>query len=470
MQGDYVFLLWAAVVSTTRPRRPTFLDTNMPRMPPAPAKTGRKPEGLPTRILPILYFGVARVALACAFAAVALDPVAVAGFFYHARIVAIVHLVTLGWISGSILGALYVVGPLALRMPMPARRLDYWAWALFTIGTMGMVSHFWTESFNGMAWSAVMVVFGFVLVSVSVLRNLRAAPINRAVKLHIALAFLNVLGAGSMGVLLGFDKVFHYLPGYVLSNVYAHAHLAAVGWALMMVVGIGYRMLPMILPSAIPDGKSVYLSAVLLEIGVVGLFITLVTGSRWVLFFALVIAGGVTAFLGHVVWMKGHARPAPAALPQPDYGVWHTAQALTYLALAMVVGVGLVVLPLSDATLRVVLPYGVFGLVGFLAQMVVGIESRLLPLFAWYGAFANRGFERPLVSPHEMPDRTWQRLAFYLWLGGVPALTAGFYLNVAPILAVGAWSLLAAVVFGTLNSAWILRHAFVKPRDHRARV
>ena len=213
-------------------------------MPPAPAKTGRKPEGLPTRILPVLYFGVARVALASAFAAVALDPVAVVGFFYHARIVAIVHLVTLGWISGSILGAMYVVGPLALRMPMPARRLDYWAWAFFTLGTMGMVSHFWTESFNGMAWSAAMVVLGFVLVSVSVLRNLRAAPINRAVKLHITLAFLNVLGAGSMGVLLGFDKVFHFLPGYVLSNVYAHAHLAAVGWALMMVVGVGLVVLP----------------------------------------------------------------------------------------------------------------------------------------------------------------------------------------------------------------------------------
>ena len=157
-----------------------------------------KPDGLPARILPVLYFAVARVALAAAFAAVAFDPVAVAGFFYHARIVAIVHLVTLGWISGSILGTVYIVGPLALRMPMPARRLDYWAWAFFTIGTMGMVSHFWTESFSGMAWSAAMVVLGFVLVSVSVLHRLRAAPITRAVKLHVALAFLNVLGAGTM--------------------------------------------------------------------------------------------------------------------------------------------------------------------------------------------------------------------------------------------------------------------------------
>ena len=208
---------------------------------------------------------------------------------------------------------MYIFGPLALRMPIPARRLDYWAGAFFTIGTAGMVSHFWTESFSGMTWSAALVV-------------------------------------------LGFDKVFHFLPGYVLSNVYAHAHLAAVGWALMMVAGVGYRMLPMVLPSAILEGKSVYLSAVLLEIGVVGLFITLVSGSGWVPFFTLVSAGGVAAFLGHVAWMRRHSRPGPAALPRPDYGVWHTVQALIYLALATAFGVALVVLPLSEATLRVVLP------------------------------------------------------------------------------------------------------------------
>ena len=48
--------------------------------------------------------------------------------------IGVVHLVTLGWISGSILGALFIVGPLELRMPMPVGRLDYWAFAFYTIG------------------------------------------------------------------------------------------------------------------------------------------------------------------------------------------------------------------------------------------------------------------------------------------------------------------------------------------------
>jgi hypothetical protein len=112
---------------------------------------------LPSRLLPTLYVGAAHVALAVAFGAVAADPRGVSGFFYHSRMLAIVHLVTLGWITASILGSLYVVGPIALRMWIPATWLDYTACALVFIGIVGMVAHFWIQDDAGMAWSAATV-------------------------------------------------------------------------------------------------------------------------------------------------------------------------------------------------------------------------------------------------------------------------------------------------------------------------
>jgi hypothetical protein len=63
-----------------------------------------------------------------------------------------------------------------------------------------------------------------------VIRGLWPAPIHRAVKLHVVLAFANIASAAGMGVLLAFDKVYYFLPGYILANVIAHAHLAAIGW------------------------------------------------------------------------------------------------------------------------------------------------------------------------------------------------------------------------------------------------
>src|SRR5690349_15544025 len=118
------------------------------------------PARAPARILPLLYLGAAHVALALAFLFAGCWPQAVAGFFYHAWLIGLVHLVTLGWITFSILGAAYLVLPVALRADMPARRLDYWAYACALVGLVGMVGHFWIREYGGMAWSAGTIVAG----------------------------------------------------------------------------------------------------------------------------------------------------------------------------------------------------------------------------------------------------------------------------------------------------------------------
>jgi hypothetical protein len=417
-------------------------------------------RALPPRGVPLLYIGFAYVSLALAFLAMALDPVAVAGFFYHARMLAVVHLVTLGWISASILGALYIVGPLALRTPMPARQLDYWAFACTAIGMAGMVAHFWIAEYSGMAWSGIMVAAGMLYVGGRLLRGLWAAPVQPGVKLHIGLAFINLLGAATLGVLLGFNKMTPFLPGFVLSNVFAHAHLAAIGWAIMMVAGVAYRLLPMVLPAAMPPARGLSASAWLLQAGVLGLFVTLLARSAWSAVFALVVIAGLAVFLRRVYWMRRHPRSAPAGRPRPDYAARHAAAALVYLGLAAAIGLALAIAPMSEWTLRIALAYGVFGLVGFLAQMVVGMESRLLPWLAWYWAFANTGFKGPVPPPDRMPSHGLQQAIWWLWLLGVPALAGGLTFNAVPFLAAGAWLLLAAVTLGAAQAIRVMRHGF----------
>ena len=419
---------------------------------------------LPPRLLPVLYFGVAHVAFALACLAVALDPRGVSGFFYHSRMLAIVHLVTLGWMTASILGSLYIVGTHRLARvdpghaarlhrvcPRPHRhRRHGGAFLAPGIRRHGVVGH--RPSARALS-----------LVGVHVARRLRQASLPRAISAHIMLAFLNILAAATLGVLIGFDKVYHFLPGFVLANVFAHAHLAALGWATMMVVGVAYRLLPMILPAAMPGGPRLWLSAVLLQTGVTGLFVTLLWRGPFAWIFALTIVGALAAFFSQVVWMLRRPRPRPPKVRTPDPAVLHAGASFVWLAVASVLGVWLTVAVPSPNTLRVAMAYGVFGLVGFLAQMVVGMEGRLLPIFAWYWAYANTGYKGPVPSQHEMPWRTGQELAFVMWLFGVPALAGGLAFDAIPFVTAGAWCLLAAVLVDTVNVIRILRYVFRTP-------
>ena len=204
-----------------------------------------------------------------------------------------------------------------------------------------MVAHFWIEEYGGMAWSGGTVGAGIITVGVRVAGPLRSARIPAAIRLHIALAFANVTVAAVVGVLLRVNKIHSILPGFVLHNVFAHAQLAAVGWAAMMVVGIGYRLLPMVLPAEMPRRRGLWVSAILLQSGITGVFVTLLlrVGLTWI--FASLVVAGFGAFFREVNWMVRHRRPKPPAIPAPDPAVLHAAAALAWLAMACILGLWL---------------------------------------------------------------------------------------------------------------------------------
>jgi hypothetical protein len=367
-------------------------------------------------------------------------------------------MVTLGWISGSIMGALYLVGPLAFRMALPAGRADYAAFGAFVVGVMGMVSHFWIDRLSGMAWSASLVVTALAFVAFRVLRGLWRAPVPGQARLPVALAVINVVAAALVGIGLGLNKLHPMLATSQLDAVLGHAHLAAIGWATLMVMGAGYRLLPMMLPASMPQGPWPYVATSLTQVGAWGIFVTFIAGWPCLPGFALTAAAGVAVFLGQVVWMARHRLPGPPERPRPDWSLGHAMQALGHLAITTLLGVGLAFAPPSEAALRTAFVYGVLGLVGFLSQMVVGVAGRLVPLYAWLWGFADRGHKETPPSLHGVPSRSLQAIVLLLWTLGVPALAGGFATDQPTVITSGAVGLAAAVLLGGVNLAFGIRH------------
>jgi hypothetical protein len=421
---------------------------------------------MPARWVPLLYLGLAHISLVSALAALAVSPRSLMGFYYHPRMLAVVHLVTLGWISASILGALYLVAPLAFRTPLPARRADYWAFGAYAVGVLGMVSHFWIDSPRGMAWAAPLPAATIVYVSARVLAGLRRAPVPGEARLPMALALLNGIAAAALGGVVALDKVSPYLGVAHLGAVYAHAHLAAIGWGALMVVGAGYRILPMILPAAMPRGFWAYASSVLVEAGLGGLVCSLFLGARLLLPWAALLVCGVAAFLSRVVWMARHRRPGPSERLLPDWGAAHVLQALAYLAVACALGLYLAGAERSPATIAAAWIYGVTGLIGFLSQIIVGVEARVLPLFAWLWGFADRSHSELPPSVHRVSVRSLQLFAFVSWTAAVPLLAGGLALDVVPLASASAAALLLAVAANLANGVVVLRRLW--RRDPRA--
>ena len=377
-----------------------------------------RPENLPPPILPLVYFGFGHLSLVLAFLIPALDPGSISGFFFHPKMFTVVHLVTLGWVTTSILGATYIVGPMALQMPLRSGWIDRAVCGAVLVGIAGVVAHFWLKEYSGIAWSGGLLALAFLVMAVRVIRALTKSKGPRAVRAHIGFAYGNLCLAAVLGTLLAINRSHTILPGSHLIDVYGHAHVAMVGWAVLMVIGMGYRLLPMYLPAAPPKGATVWLSAVLPEIGVLGLGVTFFYRPSLVPGFAMVLVAGLGAFFFNVVRMLREPRPPPVKLRRPDPGMLHALQALVYLFAC--VPIGLFLAFSKETQPSWIMVYGVCGLVGFLGQIVLGIGMRLLPMFAWLEAWAGKGYVELPTSPHEMPARPLQFLALGLWTVDVP--------------------------------------------------
>jgi hypothetical protein len=371
---------------------------------------------------------------------------------------AVVHLVTLGWITSHILGALYMIAPMALRTRLRATRADTVAFWAYAVGVSGMVAHFWIAQTSGMLWSAGLVISALALVWTRVAAALRASPIEGGVKLHYRLAFLNVAAAGGLGVLLGIHRLRPFLTAEPLANLYAHAHLAALGWATMTVFGSAYRLLPMMLPSAPPPPAITAVSAVLLEVCVLGLVASFLSGLAWTGVFAAIGAAAVLWFLGVAVWMLRHRRRPGPALPRFDLTRVHALQALGYLMLTTGLGMALALAPRSNETLRLAKVYAVCGLLGFMGTMILGVAGRHVPVLLWTHRLRQVG-ELPVLSPYRL-RRPWiDGLELAAWSLGVPLLAIALWLEAPAPLGIAAWVLLAGVAASAANHVEASRRA-----------
>lgn len=415
-------------------------------------------ERLPDRLLPLLYFGFAHASLLLALAFLALRPSDFTGFYYHAHMVAVVHLFTLGWISSSILGALYLIVPMALTGTMPRRRLDVVAFAAYAIGVAGMVGHFWIGEPTGMLWSAGLVVFAFAGVLGKVFQALHRSRLPSPVRIHFDLAMFNLAVAVTLGVVIEFAKIRSFLPFGLLPAVLAHAHLAAIGWATMMVMAAGYRLLPMLFPSAMPTGRRVHATAWVLEVGVLGLASTLFFQSRSAVLFGGLCLISIGLFIGNVLWMLRNPRKPPRTLQRPDWPTWQIRFALFCLLVAAALGAWLLMTSAADRVQLVVAKiYGILGLVGFLTQIVIGVQSRILPIAAWMWGFEEQGFEIGPKSPHELVSRPLQLTILVLWVVGLPMLAVSFGFDQVHWISAGAFLLALATLAGMLQMVRLAR-------------
>lgn len=368
------------------------------------------------------------------------------GAYPSLRVIALTHFFTLGWITTSIMGALYQLMPSVLGRPVRSVGLAHVSFGLHAIGLPLFAGSLLAGRLAPMVAGAVTMAAGLVLFLANLWATLAAACRRRD------LTWWALLGASVFlaftlvaGVVLAGNLRWGYLGAERFLALGVHLHVALGGWVLLVMVGVAHRLLPMFLLSH-GVGDRLMRAAAALVAGGAG---TLMLGhhgppllARWLP--AVLLASGLVCFLAQAALL--YRRRLRRAL---DPGLRLAALALGMLGVGLALG-GPVVLGAGDA--RLATAY-ILAVIGGMSLFVAGHYYKIVPFLVWHHRFAGRGAgARAGSSVAELLDTGRAKRATSLLVLGVAGLAAGVLLGQAAVVRLAALAFAAgtALVAGQM--------------------
>jgi hypothetical protein len=307
-------------------------------------------------------------------------------------------------------------------------RLARVQFVFFIVGMLGMVSHFWLGEWNGLAWSTLLILAAALIQLYNFQAVWRRAFEGDWVARHVAAAMVYFFLAALLGALLGFnkglEKDFSLLGGRFIANLYAHIHLAGIGWVTTMIFGFQLKLVPT------TRGTDRYLPVRfwLLQAGTLGLAVTLLADRPWQAPFAAMLLAAVLwqAWGPTIALLFGRARE------------WEVVPLLILAATAitgMLLAAGV---PAADDPLRTRLQfaYGYCGLVGWIVLTITTVAFKLFPTWVWQERFLADFGKRPVPGIKDLYSHRLRAVSNPLVTIGVLATVAGILSENGSMLAV----------------------------------
>lgn len=408
--------------------------------------------------LPLKHFLLAAAGLLAFSAALFLGRGRLMGFEVDARYaLGTVHLLTIGFVSATILGVMCQMipghGGVPLRFPM-APRAAFW---LLCAGLAGFVGMLWTG--RDAYWLAAAAMATALALDIASLAATLAAGSRDVTARHFVAALSALVLVFLLGAAMAFDRqrgmIFRDGDGALI----AHVHLALVGFVSLTILGGSYRLFyPMVMSRA--DSRWASQAApVLLSAGVLGLAVdSLWFGRSLARFWAVVMTGG---YLIYASQLRGlfHAK-AERDLPS-SYALLGMAGGALWCALGASLAFG----ALADRW-ESRAAYVLSALLGWAAPWILGQTYKIMPFLAWRAVTRGGTIEGPAFETMIARKLAW--VPFFGLAGGVPLVVAGLLRERQWALSCGAACVLLGALAHAAQTGRVLSFVFRAGREARA--
>ncbi|MES0489812.1 MAG: hypothetical protein ABUK01_07480 [Leptospirales bacterium] len=319
-----------------------------------------------------------------------------------------VHLVTLGFLTMVMLGALMQMMPVMVGAIIPRPILfSSLVYYPFTIGLLLLVAGFITNAYGvELLWllltSFVLLFFSIGLYVITILSRLLGFKVKSPVLTNLKLVVLSLGAAASVGLILVYGKItgnfFAFEPG-MLS---LHLYWALAGWVFSLINVVSFQIVPMFyVTPEYPLYMKKYSVPLIFTTGILFTFSWVIPETYVTLYKTLV--GVVWAVVALYFSTFTLIRLSKRKRKLPDYTLLFWKLSMTMLALVSLFWIIDTIHPLI-AREKFFLISGILFLVGFAVSLVNAMMYKIIPFLSWFHPAGKGAMDTPNMK-EMLPDK-----------------------------------------------------------------
>ena len=245
-----------------------------------------------------------------------------------------------------------------------------------------------------------------------------------------------------------------------IGAMHAHAHLGVVGFFVMLIVGVSYRLIPMFTLTEVQSKRRAALSILLLNIGLAGSVVTILLRSPLKIAFTVIAVSGLALFGWEL-----HAMLRARKRPVLDWGLKSFLVAVTLLIPVCLLAllVSWPTLPMNQFFGMLENVYGFLGLFGVVALAILGMLHKILPFLVWFGVYSPHVGRAQLPLTSQMVSERAQASGLVAYFAGLLVISIAILHESELWVRVGGVLLLASLVMFGFNAIKVFSH-FRKPQ------
>lgn len=379
--------------------------------------------------------------------------------YFHPRVIAITHTMSLGWGTMIILGASHQLLPALIEAKLFSKAL---AWLSFILAATGIPLLVFAFYFFDMGWMATrggeLVIAAVVVYLINMGISMAKAQSESVHAVFVFSAGLWLLITAIVGLLLVYNFSMPLFADDSLHYLSLHAHIGIVGWFLLLVIGVSSRLIPMFLVSRYSNTRLLWQVYILVNAGLIA-FIFLFLYALPVYYYLLPVAIVAAALLLFGYYCRAAYRQR--LRKQVDRQLKIAMLSVMMMALPVVVMIIMIIgLWLAGEHPRLVLAYGFTIFFGWITVIILGATFKTLPLVMRSKGLQRTAEQGKLSGMKALfNDRVFTAMLF-AYLSGFVLFVTGILLSVIFILQIGALLLLLTAVLYNFS---VLKMIFCKP-------